>query len=431
MNKTLIASLLVFAVQLAVADDLLQVYNMAVEKDPVLREAAAIRESRRESRPLALSQLLPNISVTGDLNYNNVDTHSLGDESFGTNSLGINLLQPIYRRDRFIRLEQADWQLELADADYLAKEQDLMLRVATAYFNILSAQEGVTFVRADKKAIARQLEQAKQRFEVGLIAITGVHEAQARYDQAVTDEIVAQNELDNAWEDLRQILGLRPEKLARLKAMLELEPPVPAAIDEWSAFGLENNPAVKVASDATQIAQREIEVQNSGHYPSLDLVGRYSSFGTNQDNRFDVDNGNIGLQLNVPLYAGGGVTAATRQARADLIAAQERLDQARRSTDKAVRNAYRGVQASISAVRALEAAIVSTKSALEATTAGFEVGTRTLVDVLNSQRDYYRSQRDYARARYVYLVNMLRLRQAAGVLAVEDIEKINSLLVEK
>lgn len=431
MNKILIAFLLVLASRLAMADDLLQVYSMAVEKDPVLREAAAIRESRRESRPLALSQLLPNIGVSGDLNYNNADTHTLGDESFGTSSLGINLLQPIYRRDRFIRLEQADWQLELADAEYRAQEQDLMLRVATAYFNILSAQEGVTFVQADKKAIARQLEQAKQRFEVGLIAITGVHEAQARYDQAVTDEIVAQNELDNAWEDLRQILGIRPEKLARLKAKLELEPPMPAAIDEWSAFGLENNPAVKVASDATQIAQREIEVQNSGHYPSLDLVGRYSTSQTNQDNRFDVDNGNIGLQLNVPLYAGGGVTSATRQARADLIAAQERLDQARRSTDKAVRNAYRGVQASISAVKALEAAIVSTKSALEATTAGFEVGTRTLVDVLNSQRDYYRSQRDYARARYVYLVNMLRLRQAAGVLAVEDIEKINSLLVEK
>ncbi|HID46277.1 MAG TPA: type I secretion protein TolC [Chromatiaceae bacterium] len=431
MNKILIASLMAFVSQLAAADDLLQVYNMAVEKDPVLREAAAVRESRRESRPLAMAQLLPNVSASGDLNYNNVNTHSLGDESYGTGSLGINLLQPIYRRDRFIRLEQADWQLELADAEYRAQEQDLMLRVATAYFDILSAQEGVTFVRADKKAIARQLEQAKQRFEVGLIAITGVHEAQARYDQAVTDEIVAQNELDNAWEDLRQILGIRPEALAGLKEKLELEPPTPAAIDEWSAFGLENNPAVKVASDATQIAQREIEVQNSGHYPSLDLVGRYSGFQTNQDNRFDVDNGNIGLQLNVPLYAGGGVTAATRQARADLIAAQERLDQARRSTDKAVRNAYRGVQASISAVRALEAAIVSTKSALEATTAGFEVGTRTLVDVLNSQRDYYRSQRDFARARYVYLVNMLRLRQAAGVLSVEDLEKVNSLLVEK
>lgn len=431
MNKILIASLLLFATQLVVADDLQQVYNMAVKKDPVLREAAAIRESRRESRPLALSQLLPNVSVSGDLGYNNVNTHTLGDESFSAGSLGINLLQPLYRRDRFIRLEQADWQLELADAEFRAQEQDLMLRVATAYFDILAAQEGVTFVQADKKAIARQLEQAKQRFEVGLIAITGVHEAQARFDQAVTDEIVTQNELDSAGEELRQILGVRPEKLAQLQAKLDLEPPVPAAIDEWSAFGLENNPAVKVASDATQIAQREIEVQNSGHYPSLDLVGRYTTSQTNQDNRFDVDNGNIGLQLNLPLYAGGGVNAATRQARSDLIAAQERLDQARRSTDKAVRNAYRGVQASISAVRALEAAIVSTKSALEATTAGFEVGTRTLVDVLNSQRDYFRSQRDYARARYVYLVNMLRLRKAAGVLTVEDIGKINALLVEK
>ncbi len=431
MKKILIVSLLALVSRITVADDLMQIYTKAVEKDPVLREAAAIRDSRRESRPLALSQLLPNVSISGDANYNSSDTQLADRENYGSSSLGINLLQPLYRRDRMIRLEQADWQLELADAEYRGKEQDLMLRVATAYFDILSAQEGVTFVQADKKAIARQLEQAKQRFEVGLIAITGVHEAQARYDQAVTDEIVAQNELDNAWEDLRQILGMRPETLTKLKGKLALEPPLPAVIDEWSAFGLENNPAVKAASDATQIAQREIEVKNSGHYPSLDLVGRYGTFQTNQENRFDVDSGNIGLQLNVPLYAGGGVTAATRQARADLIAAQERLDQARRETDRAVRNAYRGVQSSISAVKALEAAIVSTGSALEATTAGFEVGTRTLVDVLNSQRDYYRAQRDHARARYVYLVNMLRLRQAAGILEVQDMEKINALLASK
>jgi len=431
MKKILIVSLLALVSRIAVADDLMQIYTKAVEKDPVLREAAAIRESRRESRPLALSQLLPSVSISGDANYNSIDTQVSDRENYGSSSLSINLLQPLYRRDRMIRLEQADWQLELADAEYRGKEQDLMLRVAAAYFDILSAQEGVTFVQADKKAIARQLEQAKQRFEVGLIAITGVHEAQARYDQAVTDEIVVQNELDNAWEELRQILGMRPETLTKLKGKLALEPPVPAVIDEWSAFGLENNPVVKAASDATQIAQREIEVKNSGHYPSLDLVGRYGTFQTNQENRFDVDSGNIGLQLNVPLYAGGGVTAATRQARADLIAAQERLDQARRETDRAVRNAYRGVQSSISAVKALEAAIVSTGSALEATTAGFEVGTRTLVDVLNSQRDYYRAQRDHARARYIYLVNMLRLRQAAGMLEVQDMEKINALLVSK
>ena len=431
MKKILMVSLLALMSQAGSAEDLMQVLDMAFEKDPVLREAVAVRESRKEARPLALSGLLPNISVSGDASARNSDIDNGPSDSYRVSNLGINLLQPLYRRDRFVRLEQADWQLELADAEYRAKEQDLILRVADAYFKVLSAKEGVTYVQADKKAIARQLEQAKQRFEVGLIAITGVHEAQARYDQAVTDEILAQNELDNAWEDLRQILGMVPERLAELKEQISLEPPVPASIDEWSASGLENNPSVKAASDATQIAQREIEVQNSGHYPTLDLVGGYNSFQTSQDRVFDVNTGTIGIQLNVPLYSGGGVTAATRQARADLVAAQERLDQARRATDKAVRNAYRGVQASISAVRALEAAKISTKSALDATQAGFEVGTRTLVDVLNSQRDYYRSLRDYARARYVYIVNMLRLRQAAGVLSVKDIEKVNALLVDK
>lgn len=428
MKKRFIISLLLMIVQASHAEDLLEIYRMALQKDPVLREASAVRESRYEAKPLARSALLPQIGVDGAVDYRNNDVRGGPSEDFGTSRLGVGLTQPLFRRDRFIRLEQADWQLELADAEFLVQEQSLMLRVADAYFQILSAQEEVKFVQADKKAISRQLEQAKQRFEVGLIAITGVHEAQARYDQAVTDEIVALNALDNAWEDLREIIGMKPEALATLREQMEFEPPMPAGIDEWSALGLENNPAVKAASDATQIAQREIEVQRSGHYPTVDLVGRYDASRTDQEGAVDVDGGSIGLQLNLPLYTGGGVTAATRQARADLIAAQERLDQARRLVDREVRNAYRGVQASISAVRALETAIVSTKSALEATTAGFDVGTRTLVDVLNSQRDYFRSLRDYARARYVYVVNILRLKRAAGTLTKKDLDQVNALL---
>jgi|AMFO01.1.fsa_nt_gi type I secretion outer membrane protein, TolC family len=432
MKKTLIASLLLALSQGSLAEDLLEVYKLAMERDPVLREAAAKLESQREAKPLALSQLLPQVSVTGDASYNRFDPDNGPSDNYGTTDLSIGLSQSIYRRDRFVRLEQSEWQLELADAQYRAQEQDLMLRVATAYFNVLSAQETLTFVRADKKAIARQLEQAKQRFEVGLIAITGVHEAQARYDQAVTNEILAINDLDNAWEDLRQILGIRPEKLADLKKKIPLEPPMPADIDEWSAMALQNSPDVKAASDATQIAQREVEAQRSGHYPTLDLFGRYGISHSDQDGALydDIRSGAIGLQLNVPIYQGGGVEAATRQARADLIAAQERLDQARREVDKQVRNAYRTLQASISAVKSLAAAIVSTKSALDATTAGFDVGTRTMVDVLNAQRDYYRALRDHAKARYSYITSLLTLKRAAGVLTEKDMVEINALLAE-
>ncbi len=425
--KTMLIVLALFA-QHSSADDLMQIYQQALQKDPQLKEAAAVRESRYEAKPLARSALLPQIGVSGNLRYNYQDIHPLGSDDYANGDLGVGLTQPLYRRDRLIRLEQADWQIDLADADYLTQQQDLMLRVASAYFNVLSAEENRTFVQADKKAISRQLEQAKQRFEVGLIAITGVHEAQARFDQAVTDEILAQNELDNAWEDLRLIIGVTPAELANLKKDVALSPPQPALIDEWSSMGLINSPVVKAASDATQIAQREIEVQRSGAFPTLDLVGRYSTSQTDAEGGLDADVASVGLELNVPIYTGGAVSASTRQARADLVAAQERLDQARRKVDREVRNAYRGVQASISAVRALEAAITSTKSALEATTAGFEVGTRTLVDVLNSQRDYFRAQRDYAKARYVYVVNMLRLKRAAGTLKEEDLKQLNALL---
>ncbi len=432
MKRTLIASLLLALSQGSPAEDLLQVYKLALEHDPVLREAAAKREAQREAKPLALSQLLPQVSVSGSASYNRFDPRGASADNYGADDLSIGVNQAIYRRDRLVKLEQSEWQVELADARYHAQQQDLMLRVANAYFNVLTAQETLNFVRADKKATARQLEQAKQRFKVGLIAITGVHEAQARYDQAATNEILAVNELDNAWEALRQILGVRPEKLADLKKKIPLEPPMPADIEEWSAMALQNNPDVKAASDATQIAQREVEVQRSGHYPTLDLFGRYGVSDTDQRYAaFDHnENGAIGLQLKVPIYQGGGVEAATRKARAELIAAQERLDQARREVDKKVRDAYRALQASISAVKSLKAATVSTKSALDATQAGFDVGTRTMVDVLNAQRDYYRALRDHAKARYTYITSILALKRAAGMLTEKDMARINALLAE-
>ncbi|RTZ74810.1 MAG: type I secretion protein TolC [Gammaproteobacteria bacterium] len=432
MKKTLIASLLLVCSQSLFADNLLEVYKIALERDPVLREAAAKRESQREAKPLALSQLLPQVGVSGNTRYKYNDFKHAPSEDYSLNDLSIGVNQAIYRRDRLMRLEESDWQVELADDQYRVAQQDLMLRVAKAYFNVLSAQETLDFVRADKKAIARQLEQAKQRFEVGLIAITGVYEAQARHDQSVTNEILAMNELDNAWEELRKILGIRPEMLADLKKEIPLEPPMPADIDEWSSIGMQNSPDVKAASDATQIAQREIEVQRSGHYPTLDLFGSYGVANSSRDQAIydDVNDGTIGLALNVPIYQGGGVVAATRQARADLIAAQERLDQARRETDQKVRNAYRALQASISAVKSLKAGIVSAKSALDATTAGFDVGTRTMVDVLNSQRDYYRAQQDHAKARYTYMLAALALKRAAGILTEEDLAKANTLLTE-
>lgn len=432
IKRSIIAVLLGLSVQAVTAEDLAEVYEIAFDYDAQLRAAGAVRDAQYEAKPLARSTLLPQIGVYGDLAYDSVNIRDssaiASDADYGNGRLGVSLIQPLFRRDRLERLKQADWQLEQADAEYAIAQQDLVLRVANAYFSVLAAEEGVTFIRAEKKAIERQLDQAKQRFEVGLIAITGVYEAQARYDQARTDEILQLNILDNTWEQLREIIGIKPEKLNTLKEEIALEPPMPADVDEWRSMALENNPIIKSASDATQVAQKEIDVQYSGHYPTLDLVGTYAVSRFDDDDVLDRDNGRIALEVNVPLYTGGGVTAATRQARSLMIATQDQLDQARRAVDKQVRNAFRDVQASISAVESLRAGIVSAQSSVEATEAGFEVGTRTLVDVLNEQRDLYAAKRDYARARYTYVLRGLELKLAAGVLKEEDLREINNLL---
>ncbi len=426
-GKFVVALVLGMLLQTVQAEDLMTVYKMAADYDAELRAAGAVRDAQYQAKPLARSRLLPEIGVNADLAYQSNRTDSI-DSDYESGRLSLGLTQPLYRRDRMIRLEQADWQLEKADADYTTAQQDLMLRVASAYFNVLAAQEGVIFIRAEKKSIERQLDQAKQRFDVGLIAITGVYEAQARYDQARTDEIVELNDLSNVWEDLREIIGEKPESLAMLKEQIPLEPPMPADVDEWSAMGMENSSYIKSASDATQVAQREIDVQHSDHYPTLDLVGSYGVSRFGDDAILDSDSGRVALELKVPIYQGGGVNAATRQARYQMIESQEQLDQTRRAVDKEVRNSFSRVHASISAVTSLQAGIVSARSSVEATEAGLDVGTRTLVDVLDEQSDLYAAKRDYARARYTYVLSGLRLNRAAGVITEEDLEKVNGLL---
>ena len=415
----------------ASAADLASVYAMAQRNDPTLAAAQATRDATLEAEPLAKSQLLPGVTLSGDAGYTDRDVKDTGtgsgDDSFTSAGAALQLIQPIYRKDLLVQLDQSRDQVAQADVDYTTAEQDLIVRVTEAYFGVLSAQDTLTFTEADVKAIARQLDQAKQRFEVGLIAITDVNEAQARYDQARANVIVAQNRLDDAIESLVEITGEPTGPLADLKPSIELKPQ-PASLAEWTATALQNNPGVISAKYDAEIALKEIERQDAGDSPALDLVGSYAVQRTNADFDVDRNDANIGLQLSIPLYTGGGVQAATRQARFQYQAAQDILDQRRRAVETQVRNAYRGVLASISLVKALEAAEVSSKSALEATEAGFDVGTRTLVDVLDSQRDLLRVQRDLDQSRYEYILNNLSLLQAAGTLDSSNVQKANKLL---
>jgi len=440
MKRITLAIALALGAGVAGAADLAGVYQLALENDPALRASRATRDANSEAEALARSQLLPNVALSGDASYNwrksdpNSDTDSpfvpssKYEADFASQSAAVQVTQALYRKDRLIQLDQAKDQVAQADVDYTVAEQDLIVRVTQAYFGVLSADDTLTYTEADVKAIERQLDQAKQRFEVGLIAITDVNEAQARYDQARANAILAQNNVDDAVESLVEITNQPTGPLATLKPGVVLKPPQPTSLDEWTEMALQNNPGVISAKYEVDIAKKQIEFQDAADSPTVDLVGSYGLARNNWDRDSDRDDAVIGVQLNLPLYTGGGVQASTRQARYQYEAAQEVLEQRRREVQTQVRNAYRGVLASISRVQALEAAEVSAKSALEATEAGFEVGTRTLVDVLNSQRDLFLAQRDLAVSRYDYILNTLSLRQAAGSLGPADVEAANKWL---
>ncbi len=435
MKRRLLSVFLITSLWLPLAhgENLMQVYEMAVQNDAQIKAARASRDSVFESRPQAIAQLLPSLSMSGSTSSVDVDTvHSInngkGSSAYNKSSVSIDLSMPIYRRELWVQLDQADDQIAQAEATYAAAEQDLIIRTAQAYFDILLAQDNLKFAKAETAAIGRQLEQAKQRFDVGLIAITAVHEAQAAYDQSRADLIQAENTLDNAWEVLYEITNHKITALASLSENLALSKPIPDSVEQWGSKALEQNLSIKAAEKATALARSNVKIQQSGHLPSLDLVGSSSRDRTSLSSGSDTNTSTIGLQLTVPLYAGGGVNSRTRQARFDLEASQETLDKERRSVTRQVRDAYRGVLASISSVRALQASTVSARSALEATEAGYEVGTRTIVDVLSSQRDLYRSLKNYANVRYNYIMNGLKLKQAAGIVSAEDLKQIQSWL---
>lgn len=422
---------LVFAGSNDAPTDLMAVYELAKKNDPQIRASRAQQNATQELRPQALSAIGPNVSLSGTLNYQRQDVKSAANDNsdtFASNSLTLSLTQPLYRRELFIALDQVDDQLTQADANYAAAEQALILRVAQAYFGILSAKDDVGFALTEKKAIARQLDQAKQRFEVGSIAITGVHEIQARYDQAEANRISAENEVDNARENLRIIIQTMPPKLANLLQDMELTPPQPDNIDIWSEDAQKNNPAILAAKLNADIARRNISTQRSGYYPNVDLVTSINRSRTDYEFGSDTDTGSINLQFSVPIFQGGRTNSKVKQARHEYDAAQESLDQQRREIDFQVRNAYRGIQTSISRIKALQASENSAQSALKATEAGFEAGTRTLVDVLNSQSDLYRAKKDYAQSRYAYVLNTLSLLQAVGTLSADDLRQVNSWL---
>ncbi len=435
INSFVLISLLLFSIN-CFAEDLLSVYKLAEKNDPTYLQEVASYNATLEARPQAQSQLLPNVSLSANTTRLDQDISvgnafgSGGEIDFNRRGYSLNITQPIFRRDRFIALEQADSEIKQAEAELASAQQDLIVRIAERYFDILSAKDNLEFAQAEVKSLSRQLEQANQRFEVGLSAITDVQEAKAGYDLAIAQEILAQNTIDNAQEAMRELTGDYVSNFGTLGNAMALVKPNPAAIESWTEISLEQNLGMVAAREAAEAARAEIKRQSAGHYPTLDLVGShgYDSSG----GRFGATKthtSSIGLELNIPIFSGGLISSQTREAHENYNAAMHALEQARRSAQRLTRQAYLGVITGISQVSALKQAVVSSETALEATEAGFEVGTRTAVDVVASQRTTSEARRNYSQAKYDYILDTLRLKQAAGTLSSEDLELINSWLM--
>jgi outer membrane protein len=447
------------------ANDLAEVYARALQNDPQIREAEANRLATLESKPQALSALLPQLSASagydkrksdGSSPFSNVtDTGDIvtfvgnSDVDSETNSWDVTLRQSIFRWENWVSLKRADKQVAQAEVDYQAAQQDLILRTSESYFNVLAAKDTLTAAEATYDALGRQLEQAEKRFEVGLIAVTDVQEAKAAYDSATAALIQAKRSLATQLEFLRELTGDTFDTLNGPGENMPLSAPDPANEEEWVKQAMDQNLQLNSSRIAAEITRDDISLQRGGHYPSVDLVLSRGNRDVSGDRRFsfsdpdtgdttrsisplesDTDDTSIGIQLTVPIYSGGATSSRVRQAEYRHRAARERLERTARATERETRDAYLGVMSEMSRVQALKQAVESATVALQATEAGYEVGTRTTVDVLDGRRRLFDAETNYARSRYDYLINVLRLQLAAGALDPVQVAELNGRLTE-
>lgn len=431
MKKTVISSFVCATLLMlsgAVSAETLQnVYQTALKKDPQVLKAAAQRDAAAAAIDIRRAQFLPNISLTSRLGKSREGvTDNMSSWGTGyTNTLSIN--QSIFDWADWENLSNAEKQALQGQTNYNAELQYLIVRVSQAYFDVLRASDDLTFVVAEKRAVERQLEQTRQRFNVGLTAITDVHEAQAQFDSVVAREISATNALENARESLQQITGeyysnLSPLNTSKFKATA----PQPSVATEWVGIAESNNLDIKVRQLALEIADNNIDIATSGHYPTLNLNASKTLSDTSHSRQFNQDS--VGINLNVPIYSGGATEANADVQRANYVSAGEDLELTHRAVLKQIRVSFNNVGASIASIKALEQAVVSAESALKATEAGFEVGTRNIVEVLNSTRNLFEARRNLSTARYNYILAVLSLKQAAGTLTEADLSTVNAAL---
>ena len=418
------------------AEDLLDVYGLAYQSDPVLKQVISQRHSVGEGSVQAFARFLPVISASADASGNNNDKPKTrdSDTSYNRHGYSLDLNQSLFDNRNYVNYKISNLEISKADAFLNAAQQDLIIRSADAYFRTLAAVDKVGFTKAERKAISRQLDQAKRRYEVGIIAITDVHEAQAGFDNANAQVISAENELLITKEVLRELTGQYINIVSALAEKIPLSPPTPEKITHWVDQALSGNYTLLAAKEDTLVKKENINLQRSGHYPTLGLTASYGYSKDNLSRSFESSSqskdSSIGVNISIPIYEGNSVVSKTRQAQYDFQQSQEAYTEVLNSTEKNARSNYLNVLSEVSRVKALKQAVISNESALKATEAGFEVGTRTIVDVLNVQRDLYRAKQEHSNSRYIYILNILKLKQASGELARVDIETVNKWLVK-
>jgi outer membrane protein len=423
---------------LAGAADLIEIYHAAQSQDAVFASARAAQQAGQEKLTQGRSLLLPSVNLNANTTNNNVATTyatpspfvQSGTMNYNTHGYGATLVQPLFREQNWAVYNQSELQVVISEAQFKLAEQDVILRSAQTYFDVLIAQDTVQLNAAQKTAIAQQLEQAKRNFEVGTATITDTYEAQARYDLIVAQEVAAANNLEIKRRTLQQLVNANVNDLNVLGQEFKMDPPTPADVQKWVDDAQHGNYQIVQAQAAYELAEKEVDRNRGGHLPTVDLVATYGKnyatggmFGAT-----DTRTTTVGVQLNMPLFQGGATQSKWREADANREKSKQDMENTRRNVELQTRQAYLGVVNGIAQVQALQQALKSSESLLRASKLGQEVGVRTSLDVLNAQQQLYSTRRDLYQAQYNYLVSQLRLKAAAGSLGEEDLGRVNMAL---
>lgn len=436
MLRPLTVALLLAGVsaQAAANTDLMTIYQQAVLNSADLAAAEADAMARQEALPQARSQLLPNIGVAAGASRQDLEIDNVGGDEYSNHYYQASLTQPLFRADRWFNYQAAKSVSQQAQLEFSATQQNLILDVSQAYFNVLRASDNLATAKAEEKAFSRQLEQARERFDVGLSARTDVLEAQAGYDSARAARLTAQTNLDVSYQALTRLTNQDYDSLFGISHELPILPPTPASMQQWVETAAEQNLTLQASRYAIDSAEDSLRSSKAGYAPVVDAFVRYSndnggaSIPTAGQVSVDTELTSFGVELSMPLFTGGLTTSRVRESTYRLTQAEQSGEAQRRRVVESTRNLYRTVTSSVDEVAARRQAIVSAKAALDATQTGYEVGTRNVVDVLEAQRNLFRTVRDYNTVRYNYIINNLSLKQAAGTLSPQDLQDLSQWL---